>query len=29
MKIRRARIEDNVSVKVEEWYSGKGKVLWA
>ena len=29
MKIRRARIEDNVSVKVDEWYSGKGKVLWA
>lgn len=29
MKIRRARIEDNVSVKVEEWYSGKGKVQWA
>lgn len=29
MKIKRSRIEDNVSVKVEEWYSGKGKVLWA
>lgn len=29
MKIRRARIEDNVGAKVEEWYGAKGKVLWA
>lgn len=29
MKIKRARIEDNVSTKVEGWYGAKGKVQWA
>jgi long-subunit acyl-CoA synthetase (AMP-forming) len=29
MKIRRARIEGDVSTKVDAWYSGKGKVQWS
>ncbi|MEI8155540.1 MAG: AMP-binding protein [Burkholderiales bacterium] len=29
MKIRRARIEGDVTAKVDGWYSGSGKVQWA
>lgn len=29
MKIRRGRIEGDVSTKVDNWYSGRGKVQWA
>ena len=29
MKIKRSRIESDVSPKVETWYAGKGKVQWA
>ena len=29
MKIKRSRIESDVTPKVETWYSGKGKVQWA
>ncbi len=29
MKIRRARIEGDVTAKVDGWYSGAGKVQWA
>lgn len=29
MKIKRSRIEADVSSKVEGWYASKGKVLWA
>lgn len=29
MKIKRSRIETNVTPKVETWYASKGKVLWA
>jgi long-subunit acyl-CoA synthetase (AMP-forming) len=29
MKIRRARIEGEVSSKVDNWYSAKGKVQWS
>ncbi len=29
MKIRRARIEGDVSSQVDAWYSAKGKVLWS
>ena len=29
MKIRRARIEGEVSSKVDSWYGGKGKVQWS
>ncbi len=28
MKIRRSRIEENVSSKVDTWYTGNNKVLW-
>jgi long-chain acyl-CoA synthetase len=29
MKIKRSRIESNVSSQVDGWYASKGKVLWA
>jgi long-subunit acyl-CoA synthetase (AMP-forming) len=29
LKIRRNRIESDVTAKVEGWYAGKGKVQWA
>ena len=29
MKIKRSRIESDVSPKVETWYAGKGKIQWA
>jgi long-chain acyl-CoA synthetase len=29
MKIKRSRIEADVTTKVESWYSKKGPVLWA
>ena len=29
MKIKRNRIESDVSGRVEAWYTGKGKVQWA
>ena len=29
MKIKRSRIETNVTPKVETWYAAKGKILWA